>query len=407
VTSQRRTRYFYGGDYGDVDSLLRGETPALHPITLLNFSAFLQVFLLEYDVCYVTDGSYGSVTIDKNGSPVTDWDLPDDVLGSYARFPATVGELLVEAKAKAMPTSVFWGSDEKSHRSALRVVKKRYGVTEEGLQELGSIYDRASLGSEGVPTRPEDDAMLQYEPGNEAMLLYRAAYYGHLFSDCISQRNALLTIPEYYPALQYVREEYSLPQRLYREMEAVYKHQINTIISASEPKRFYIPPLVAIVLDRCKGDAKRLPMVILDLYDEYRKLRSQTYEAELKMAVETDLPSQIAALSEYDSAIESMRQQLRFGRGAESTVKRFWHYLSEGMNLPKKIIDELIEWDNDRLRLSPANEYIRMYNQATAFKNNRYWNLLQSAFRRLDIPAFERFDKISRRMDKVAQSVHF
>lgn len=371
ITENRRF-FFAGNSLNTVERMLTDDDDPVHPIELINFAVFLQAYLLEYAVAYVTG-------FDE------------------AEAPCRVSQLLKEAHSQVLRVDEFSTADTSrfAEGHSDEETADRFGMP---LDEWKDTWEQWHNDHDG----PHDEEVLAlYEPGAEPLLHFTSRFYGQIFHKSVVKRAGIITVPEFYAAYTYSLEEHSLSQRLYEEMESIYRSQIQQIMAVSRPDRIYIPPLVAVLLGRCKGNPRALDMEIFSMYEELRPFRARMYEAELAMAATTDLREQIRRVQEFEAAIETMRRSLQLGGTQQSIIKKTWQYVSAGAALPKKVIDKLIEWDDHQLRISPVSEFISMYAQATSFAENQYWSLLASTYRNIDRRAFRRFERVARRVDAV------
>lgn len=158
---------------------------------------------------------------------------------------------------------------------------------------------------------------------------------------------------------------------LYRKMADVYNVNTEEILKHCGYSRLPLPPLTTILLSRCRSK-EEIPFRLKELRDEFSSLREVCRLHEIRLNNTLTLREQFEVIKEYEEFWESFSK--RYKNRSTRLIFRIWDIVKEANPLKyfTKSVDNLIEWDQERVILNRFKGLLDMWNltlQAPSIQN--------------------------------------
>lgn len=170
-----------------------------------------------------------------------------------------------------------------------------------------------------------------------------------------------------------------LPARLYRKLARTFKGKAERVFSHIGMSPVYIPPLIAILLHRCRS-RDDIPDQVLNLREEFTPLRElgSTYEARILEG--KTLGEKIDAMEELDASWDELVSALGTKEKHTRLVYRAWDVVKSGnpLGVLSAALDRVISASEEKHVLSRVEHYLDIWKAARDVEG--YESLIRRVF---------------------------
>ena len=168
-----------------------------------------------------------------------------------------------------------------------------------------------------------------------------------------------------------------LSSKLYRELADIHRVQVDRLLKLINPRPIYIPPVLSIVLDRCKSREDFLD-VLVDVRRELEPYREATRELERRISDEKQLSEQLDATQDYFDTVETLKRKIASPK--RRVLQVVWDIVKEGgsFKMVTTALDKLHKSDLERARLKRITGFYDLWEAST--KVDHYGVMLQRVF---------------------------
>lgn len=186
-----------------------------------------------------------------------------------------------------------------------------------------------------------------------------------------------VTCPEWLPFVYPNETTTSISFRLYNEIAKLHKLKIENLIEISRPKAIYIPPLLSIVLQRCKSRENFLD-VLLDVRQEYTSYRDSANIMQDQMSCSETIGEQLRILAEYESSIKALANKI--DRPKPRLLQIVWNAFKKTTpnGIVTEALDNLYQCDIERQRLNRVEGFFDIWSSAMNVES--YFNQIERVF---------------------------
>lgn len=159
----------------------------------------------------------------------------------------------------------------------------------------------------------------------------------------------------------FLKEGENVNDGLYDEVVKRIKADVDSLNKISSTQISYIPPLLAILLSRCKSPEDILPQLVL-LRIEFSDLRKMTNEYYKQLNESKNLKEKLLILDELEAKKNALSKKL--SRVNKTTiVRRTWNIVKSGnpVKMLTNIADTALEWDEERSVYCKVSRYSDIY----------------------------------------------
>jgi hypothetical protein len=228
-----------------------------------------------------------------------------------------------------------------------------------------------------------------------------AAFFGTFFEEGFD----VLPSPEFsLPVLSGLRR-YTVARTLLRNLESQIAVQLKPLQSMMQSRLVPIPPLTALLLDRCKT-ADDIPSELSALRTRFSSARAELLKYELRLASANTLGDQFDAIRDIERAqlriAEVVAREDRWGI-TKSLVRHAWDIAKQGSLF--KAATSLVDLSLDPLLNRPsrrlATHFVDIQRQLREV--NGYFGLLERVFgeKEVEHAAFQQFEPIQLRLENL------
>ena len=244
---------------------------------------------------------------------------------------------------------------------------------------VGAIWDSLEAENEAREIR-EDDPFLHFSRLDPSQVeRIRSGTSGRLSIASWYGRNAALSPTGVLPEL-HAGEFLPLGYQLYEQINEEYKIAIEKIARFDSAYRVSIPPLLAILLQRCKSQVD-ISSEIAGLRAEFADLRTEVAKLEKELLTAGTLGQQIQVMEEIEATRQFLTRKIA-GRNSLTTsfIKRVWGF-SEEMGLFKAWkgdFGDLLRWDERRILTNRIRGFLDLWQ--LAMNVEKHYPLLERVF---------------------------
>lgn len=220
-------------------------------------------------------------------------------------------------------------------------------------------------GTEDVPSQGKN--IIQMIPGEVKDLVSISGVHGM----------DLIVMPEYLPMVYPDLAPLSVSTSFYRALADAHKVSVDSLLSFSRPRAHYIPPLLSIVLDKCKGRGDFLD-VLWQVRQDFTPFREAATQLESRITNSEKLKYQIEALNEYENVIRRLTR--RYRTRDTRLLQGVWKLFDdpEALKIGKKAADVLIDKARERSLFSRFKGFIDLWSSCMSVR--KYTRLFERTF---------------------------
>lgn len=191
----------------------------------------------------------------------------------------------------------------------------------------------------------------------------------------------LVLMPEWSPFTIADVPALSFAVCLYRELSKLHKIKLEKLYAISKPRSYYIPPLLSIVLSKCRGRDDFMENV-WTLREDLTPFREASRKLQYRIAGESQLRDQLDALEEYTDAVAALARKVKSPK--PRLLQAMWDLTKEGTlgSIILKGIDRLYERDMESRCLGKIEGFYDLWNSSLRVKN--YFGQFERVFGPLD-----------------------
>lgn len=192
------------------------------------------------------------------------------------------------------------------------------------------------------------------------------------------------------PTLKYCIH-YDLSRSFYNEVALIHKLRLNQLERFSKSYFIYIPPLLSILLQRCKK-REHLPEQLLKLRNEFSDLRREMAIYEDELQKHSKLKDKLDIIEDMEESRKKLVEKIS-GSKKTSIIRRIWSVVKDKSlwTMFTKLADIVLQWDENRLLISRVSRFVDIYNLSLEIEE--YDKLLVKIFGHNSIN-YETFEKM-------------
>lgn len=172
----------------------------------------------------------------------------------------------------------------------------------------------------------------------------------------------------------------SISTDIYKIVFEKLKVSVDRICKHLGMKPIYIPPLMSILLGRCRS-REEIPDKIIELREEFKGFREMATKYENAICGAPTLGEKIDILDEFEEARTILIEKMNLKKHHTKIVYRAWDIVKSGKPIQVIIsaIDQLIDSLKERMILSRVDSFLDLWNEVRQIRG--YDSLIQNVFR--------------------------